>query len=103
VRQLRNELGERAKVWPFETGWRTLAPDDVAPLAALMAEVYPALAEVKPEPGEVLDRAQVRALCEHFAKLDEAGKLAAAFGPKTAASMETAAQVEGEEGWILGV
>ena len=103
VRQLRSELVDKAKVWPFETGWRTLTPEDVAPLAALMAEVYPALAEVKAEPGEVPDRAQVRALCEHFAKLDESGKLAAAFGPQTVASLETAALVETEEGWILGV
>jgi hypothetical protein len=102
VRQLRNELGERAKVWPYETGWRTLAPDDIPPLAVLFAEVYPALVELKPEPGEVADRAQVRALCEHFAKLDETGRLGAAFGPRTAASMETAALVETEEGWILG-
>ena len=103
VRALRNELGDKAKIWPFETGWRTLTTDDVAPLSAVMAEVYPPLTEVKPEPGEVADRAQVRSLCEHFAKLDETGKLAAAFGPKTAASLETAALVEGEEGWILGV
>jgi hypothetical protein len=103
VRQLKAELGDKAKVWPFETGWRTLTPEDVAPLSAVIAEVYPPLSEVKPEAGEVADRAQVRALCEHFARLDEAGKLAAAFGPKTAASLETAALVEGEEGWILGV
>lgn len=103
VRQVRNELGDRAKVWPFETGWRPLTPEDVAPLAAVIAEVYPALVEAKPETGEVIDRAQVRALCEHFAKLDDTGKLAAAFGPVTAASMETAAQVESEEGWILGI
>jgi hypothetical protein len=102
VRQLRNALGDKAKVWPYETGWRPLTPDDVAPLAAVIAEVYPPTSEVKPEPGEVPDRAQVRALCEHFAKLDETGKLAAAFGPATAASMETAATVETEEGWILG-
>jgi len=102
VKKLADTLGETAKVWPFETGWRTLTAEDVAPLAAVIAEVYPALVEVKPEPGEVPDRAQVRALCEHFAKLDETGKLGAAFAPKTGASLETAAQVEGEEGWILG-
>ena len=71
-------------------------------LAAVIAEVYPALVACKPEPGEVPDRAQVRTLCEHFAKLDETGKLGAAFGPKTAATLETAAAVEMEEGWILG-
>lgn len=102
VRQLKTELGDKAKVWPFETGWRALTPDDVAPLSAVLAEVYPALGEVKAEAGEVPDRAQVRALCEHFAKLDEAGKLGAAFAPQTAVAPELAALVEGEEGWILG-
>lgn len=102
ARQLRNELGDKAKVWPFETGWQALKPEDVAPLSAVIAEVYPALVDVKPEPGEVPDRAQVRTLCEHFAKLDEAGKLGAAFGPTAAVSPETAAIVETEEGWILG-
>lgn len=102
VKQLADSLGEGAKVWPFQTGWRALTPDDVAPLAAVIAEVYPALIATKAEPGEVPDRAQVRALCEHFAKLDETGKLGAAFGPKSAASLETAAVVESEEGWILG-
>ncbi len=54
----------------------------------------------KPEPGEVIDRAQVRAVAEHFAKLDEAGKLGAVFGPpKGAQDLEL---VEQEEGWILG-
>ena len=102
AKQLADSLGEAGKVWPFQTGWRTLTPEDVAPLAAVIAEVYPALVTSKPEPGEITDRAQVRALCEHFAKLDETGKLGAAFGPKVAASLETAAVVEGEEGWILG-
>ena len=101
AKQLKDLLGESAKVWPFETGWRALTAEDVG--AAVIAEVYPALVEVKPEPGEVPDRAQVRALCEHFAKLDETGKLAAAFAPKSAASLEQVAAVEGEEGWILGV
>ena len=102
VRQLRETLGGRAKVWPFETGWTALAPDDVADLDAVIVEIYPALGEVKPEPGEVPDRAQMRAQCEYFARLDEAGKLGDLFAaPKTAAP-ELVADVEREEGWILG-
>ena len=72
-------------------------------LEAVVAEIYPALAEVKPEGDEIIDRAQVRAVCEQFARLDEAGKLGAAFGPQSAVSTEVLDAVEQEEGWILGV
>jgi len=51
----------------------------------------------------VKDLAQVRATAEHFARLDESGKLGAVFGPGKALSPEVAADAEREEGWILGV
>lgn len=103
VKALADELGDKAKVWPFQTGWRALTPADVDGLEVVFAEVYPAVVNAKPEAGKIVDKAQVRALTEHFAKLDEQGKLGAMFGPTTAASLETAAAVESEEGWILGV
>lgn len=103
VRALAAELGDKAKVWPFQTGWKALAEADLDGLEVLFAEVYPALVETKPEPGEVTDRAHVRALCEHFTRLDEAGKLGAAFAPIKAPSDEDREIVEREEGWILGV
>lgn len=102
VRQLREKLGDRAKVWPFETGWQALKPDDVADLDAVLVEIYPALGAVKPEAGEVPDRAQVRAQCEYFARLDEAGKLGELFAAPKDAKPELVADVEREEGWILG-
>jgi hypothetical protein len=43
----------------------------------------------------------LRTLAEHFAKLDEAGKLGAAFAAPKSADPETVAVVEGEEGWPL--
>ena len=103
AKRLVDELGDRAGVWPFTTGWRGLTADDLRPLDALIVEIYPSTFAAKPEAGEVLDQAQVRAAAEHFAKLDETGKLGAAFGAPKAAEAETAAAVEGEEGWILGV
>lgn len=102
VKALTDELGDKVKVWPFQTGWKALKEADLEGLEAVIAEVYPALVEVKPEPGEVPDRAQVRALCEHFLRLDEAGKLGAEFGPKGEVSEADVAAVEREEGWILG-
>jgi hypothetical protein len=103
VKALADELGDKAKVWPFQTGWHALTEADLEGVEVLFAEIYPALVEATPDGKEVPDRAQVRALCDHFAKLDEQGKLAALFGPRDAASLETNETVEREEGWILGV
>lgn len=103
VKALADEMGDKARVWPFQTGWKTLAEADLDGVEAVFAEIYPALHPAKPEGNEVLDRAQVRAVAEHLAKLDEQGKLGSAFGPQSAASEETVALVEAEEGWILGV
>lgn len=103
LKRLTDELGDRAAVWPFTTGWRALGPEDVADKAVVLAEVYPSLHNAKPEPGEVPDRAQVRATAEYFAKLDEAGKLGAVFAAPKDAKADIVAQVEQEEGWILGV
>ena len=102
VKRLADELGERVAIWPFTTGWKALTDADLDGKEALLAEVYPALVASKPEPGEVPDRAQVRALCEHFYKLDEAGKLGPVFASPKDLSVDMVAAVEREEGWILG-
>ena len=102
VRRFIQALDGKAVVWPFQTGWRELTPLDVQPVEAVVAEVYPALVPAKPEPGEVADRAQVRTLCEHFAKLDEQGRLGGAFAPSRVVDPELREVVEREEGWILG-
>ena len=85
------------------TGWRAPAPAELDGREVLVAEIYPALVPAKAEPGEVIDRAQVRTLCEHFAELDSTGKLAAALTAPKDADEATVAAVEREEGWILGI
>ncbi len=86
------------KVWPFETGWKALDGAVLEGVDVLIAEVQ--LLEAQPLPGEAKDLAPVRAAAEHLARLDEAGKLGALFAaPKDAANV---AEVEREEGWILG-
>ncbi len=52
--------------------------------------------------GEIKDQAQVRVTAEHFARLDETGKLGAIFGAKNSAA-DVIVDAETEEGWILGV
>ncbi len=89
-----------AQFWPFETGWKPLAPADVADLDAVFAEVYPSMLGAKAGAGVVKDEAQVRGACEHFNALDEKGRLAPLFG--RAAEDQRREVIEQEEGWILG-
>jgi hypothetical protein len=101
VSRLRDAHGERARLWPFETGWKPLAPSDLDGVEAVFAEIYPSLFASKTAAGAVKDEAQVRAVCERLNALDEKGQLGAAFGPPKDDPRRNA--VEGEEGWILGV
>jgi hypothetical protein len=91
------------KLWPFETGWKTVAEADLDGVEALAAEVRLGLMPSATLPGEAKELAPVRGMAERVARLDEAGKLGAALAaPKDAPEAEVAA-VEGEEGWILNV
>ncbi len=103
VRRLQAARGPGFRIWPFETGFRNLSEADLAGVEVVAAEVYPSLHKAQPGPGEVKDLAQVRVTAEHFAKLDEAGKLGAVFGPGNGLAPEIVADAEREEGWILGV
>ncbi|MDO9432900.1 MAG: cobalamin biosynthesis protein CbiG, partial [Phenylobacterium sp.] len=73
ARRLKLARGEAVKVWPFETGFKTLTEADLAGVEVVVAEVYPSLYKAQPQPGEVKDQAQVRVAAEHFARLDETG------------------------------
>ena len=102
VGRLKAARGDAFKVWPFETGYKTLTAADLDGVEVVATEVYPSMVKPEPLPGDAKDLAQVRALCQHFAKLDEAGKLAAAFGPAKDAAADVVLDAEREEGWILG-
>lgn len=102
ARRLKTVRGEGVRAWPFETGFKALTPADLEGVEIVVAEVYPSLFKAQPMPGEVKDQAQVRVTAEHFAKLDEAGKLGALFAPGKSLAPEVVAAAEAEEGWILG-
>ncbi|WP_374470181.1 cobalamin biosynthesis protein CbiG [Phenylobacterium sp.] len=102
VRRLKLARGEAVKAWPFETGFKALSEADLDGVDAVVAEVYPSLLKVTPGPGEVKDLAQVRTTAEHFARLDEAGKLGAMFAPPAGTAADVVLDAEREEGWILG-
>jgi hypothetical protein len=101
VRRLRK--ARAVKVWPFETGWKALTEADLDGAEALAAEVKLGLVPAQPLPGEAKELAPVRALAERIAKLDEAGKLGAAFAPPKGLPEGEVEAVEQEEGWILNV
>jgi hypothetical protein len=102
VRRMKLARGEAMRVWPFETGFRPLTEADLQGVRIVTAEVYPSLLKPEGAPGEVKDLTQVRTTAEHFARLDEAGRLGALFGPPKAAAADLVLDAEREEGWILG-
>jgi hypothetical protein len=102
VRRLRDKRGEAVRAWPFETGFKALTEADLAGVDAVLAEVYPSLIKPQGAAGEVKDLQQVRTLAEHFARLDEANKLGALFGPAKGSAADVVLDAEREEGWILG-
>jgi hypothetical protein len=91
------------KAWPFDTGWKALADADLDGAEALAVEVKLGLVPAQPLPGEAKELAPVRALAERIAKLDEAGKLGAAFAPPKDVPEGEVQAVEREEGWILNL
>ena len=103
ARRLKLARSEAVKIWPFETGFKTLTEADLADVEVVVAEVYPSLYKAQPQPGEVKDQAQVRVTAEHFARLDETGKLGAAFTIGKTAAADVILDAETEEGWILGI
>lgn len=102
VRRLKLKRGEALRVWPFETGFKPLTEADLAGVDIVVAEVYPSLLKPQVAAGEVKDLAQVRTTAEHFARLDEANRLGALFGPSKGTAAEAVLDAEREEGWILG-
>jgi hypothetical protein len=104
VRRLRDDpaLAPHALVWPFETGLRPI-PDKRKIGPIILAEIYPSLVAIAPRLGEVKDSAQVRAIAQHFARLDEDGELAGIMAADPELSREQRDIVVGEEGWVLGV
>jgi hypothetical protein len=102
VRRLKLAFGEAFAVWPFETGYRALSEAHLAGVEVVAAEINPLMVKAQAQPAEVKEAAQVRALAEHLAKLDEAGTLGALFGPAKGEAADVVLDAENEEGWILG-
>ncbi len=100
VQYLRGEI-KGSQIWPFETGFKPLMPEDLETVPCVFAEIYPSTVPVVQNPGEILDQAQVRTLLERLESLDSAGKLAEAFGPPDSLKSGKIDEITCEEGWIL--
>jgi precorrin-8X/cobalt-precorrin-8 methylmutase len=93
------------RVWPLETGLRPLrrpGPGE-AQWRILLAEVYPSMIPIVATEGEPRDRAQVRLLAQHYARLDEEDALAAMCAGPDDLTDAARRRIEREEGWILGI
>lgn len=95
---LRQALGGRAAIWPFETGLGD-APDK----AVIFAEIYPSLVTPADLPGLPKDAGQVVAVTERYAALDACGRLSTLFGADPGLMDDERRIVVEEEAWILGV
>lgn len=89
------------RIWPFETGFQALSENHLDEVQLVIAEIYPSAVKVKPEQGEVLDRAQVRAIAHHYCDLDKRGRLSGYFGAPKSLEEGNFEAIEAEEGWIL--
>jgi hypothetical protein len=100
VRRLR-DARPAMRVWPFETGFQSLSEADLSGVDLVASEVTTAGMTPTPLPGELKEAALARQLAEQFAKLDEAGRLGAAFAPPKGVKAEAVKAAETEEGWTL--
>ncbi|MEM9667742.1 MAG: hypothetical protein AAF950_02365 [Pseudomonadota bacterium] len=100
IKALRETI-EGARLWPFETGFKPLDEESLTEISLLICEIYPSAIDVVPEAGEVVDRAQVRAIAHHYSDLDKTGRLAGYFAPPDSLEEGKIGSIEAEEGWIL--
>ncbi len=104
VQKLRRRFADTSAIWPFETGFfANGSPETGDAPQVLFAEAYPSSVEVKPEPSETKDRAQVRALTQWFAGEDQNGRLARLLEKPTSVEEDDLRNCILEEGWILGI
>ncbi|MEO0714994.1 MAG: hypothetical protein AAFY37_13910 [Pseudomonadota bacterium] len=92
---------DRMRIWPFETGFEPLEAEALDGVDVIVAEIYPSIVKAKAEPGEPLDKAQVREIARHYSELDGKRALAPLFGPPDGLDTALIPKITAEEGWIL--
>ncbi len=103
VKALRHDTRFKARIWPFETGLKTLTKSDLGDRDVVLAEIYPSLVAPRSNSGAVKDSLQVQAMVGHLRALDDEGALGALFAGADDLTDAERRAVETEEAWILGV
>jgi precorrin-8X/cobalt-precorrin-8 methylmutase len=103
VQALRDEptLAPVSRVWPLETGF-TSTPSPATGAFVLHAEMWPGIVAPIHDDALVRDARQVMTLAQHFADLDDTGKLAPLFERPASLTDDEIAICYDEEGWTLG-
>ncbi len=96
-------LKSHARVWPFETGLKTMTSGALKQHPVVLAEIYPSLVSPRSASGQVKDALQVQAIAAFMAKADENRMLGRMFAGMKGLSGEQKRRIEHEEAWILGV
>ena len=97
------EFAGCSAVWPFETGWATIAGSWLDPeLRVVHAEIYPSVRA--PLRDTIKDRGQVRAMWHWAHDLDEKNLLIREFAIPSGITcgLHDDTVIRSEEGWILG-
>ena len=95
---------EKARLWPFETGW------DEALGAVTIAEIWPRLfyhnrawkEDARVKTHHIRDAGQVAATLIALAKADCAGQISAMLRPQEDLPLDEREKAQTREGWIIG-
>jgi hypothetical protein len=103
VHEIAERLGDRARVWPFETGFGAAPAGRGRGGRIVLAEIWPGLVGGALPAGLVRDAAQVRAVAAWAAAADAGATLGTLLDRPAALSTDELDACTDEEGWILGV
>lgn len=103
VKALRHDKRFGARIWPFETGLKTLTKAALRDCDVVLAEIYPSLVTPRSTRGAVKDALQVQAMVGHLKALDDVERLGVLFAGADDLTDAERCAVENEEAWILGV
>ncbi len=103
VKALRHDTRFKARIWPFDTGLKTLTKAALHDCDVVLAEIYPSLVAPQSIGDAVKDALQVQAMVGHLKTRDDTGELGALFAGADDLTTAERRTVETEEAWILGV